>query len=65
MPALFYYSHSNMTLQSYRIIPEKQEKLSTEDELFYGMCQSPNCVNLTFEKGGTPLRGMCHLNFLY
>ena len=63
MPALFYYSHSNMTLQSYRIIPEKQEKLSTEDELFYGMCQNPNCVNLTFEKGGTPCAGCVTLTF--
>ena len=51
MPALFYYSHSNMTLQSYGINPEKQEKSSTEDELFYGMCQKSNCVNLRFRNG--------------
>ena len=57
MPALFYYSHSNMTLQSYGIIPEKQEKSSTEDELFYGMCQKSNCVNLTLGKGDAPCVG--------
>ena len=54
-----------MTAQRYRIILEKQEKSVNACALFYGMCQNPNCVNLTFEKGGTPLRGMCHLNFLF
>ena len=52
-----------MTLQSYGIIPEKQEKSSTEDELFYGMCQNPNCVNLTFEKGDTPMPECITLTF--
>lgn len=64
MPVLIRSIHL-MMLQSYIIIPEKQEKSVNACALFYGMCQNPNCVNLTFEKGGTPLRGMCHLNFLY
>lgn len=63
MPALFYYSHSNMTLQSYRIIPEKQEKSVNACALFYGMCQNPNCVNLTLEKGDTPMPECITLTF--
>ena len=63
MPALFYYSHSNMTLQSYRIIPEKQEKSVNACALFYGMCQNPNCVNLTLEKGDTPMPECVTLTF--
>ena len=52
-----------MTLQSYRIIPEKQEKSVNACALFYGMCQNPNCVNLTLEKGDTPMPECITLTF--
>ena len=63
MPALFYYSHSNMTLQSYRIIREKQEKSFNEDVLFYRMCQTPNCDNLRFRSGDVGYFSNFKLNF--
>ena len=43
MPVLIRSIHL-MMLQSYIIIPEKQEKSVNACALFYGMCQNPNCV---------------------